>query len=82
MKRVGDNPLVMLSPAGKAVVLSALKVLHKANAASMMHGELHRRCRDVEWWCAQFLRHLGGGPNAMPSSVDAVLSVGITSVTN
>ena len=48
----------------------ALCVLYKANADDVRDEALHAECKRIEWWCAQFVRHLGGGPaSSSPAGV-------------
>ena len=62
MGALARSPHVLVSDAGEQLLACALCVLYKANADDVRDEALHAECKRIEWWCAQFVRHLGGGP--------------------
>ena len=70
MGALARSPHVLVSDAGEQLLACALCVLYKANADDVRDEALHAECKRIEWWCAQFVRHLGGGPaSSSPAGV-------------
>ena len=56
MKRIGNNPLAMLSPICRVVVMSTLQMLQKAGTANLPpQSQLRSKCQDMQW-CARMAR--------------------------
>ena len=69
---LSQEPRVLLSAAGPALLSCALSLLHRADSVAVVDPVLKDECHQIETWCAQFVRNLTGGPSR--EEVDQLLT--------
>ena len=74
LSTLAKDPRVLLSAAGPSLLSCALFLLHRADSAAVVDPQLKAECLNIEAWCAQFVRHLMGGPTRAETPVDGLLT--------
>ena len=69
---LSQEPRVLLSAAGPALLSCAFALLQRADSVAVVDPVLKEECHRIETWCAQFVRNLAGGPSR--EEVDQLLS--------
>ena len=69
---LSQEPRVLLSAAGPALLSCALSLLQRADSVAVVDPVLKDECHRIETWCAQFVRNLTGGPSR--EEVDQLLT--------
>ena len=69
---LSQEPRVLLSAAGPALLGCAFALLQRADSVAVVDPVLKEECHRIETWCAQFVRNLAGGPSR--EEVDQLLS--------